>query len=170
MEQDWDPQTPGSLVVKRESLWISPAADLFVSGRVSIGLAVTGFHVREQADMSSSTGAAPLPSEAFSVAVAPRVGYVVPLGHGLSFWPRLSVGASYAEQQLQSVGPTGVYVARARSISASLATALVYHPHEHLLFQVAPEIGVGHSETRGSVSTDSTWLRIGAEATAGLVF
>lgn len=157
----------GNVVAHGESFWIAPAADLFVTRNVSIGLAGGVVYSRYWQEVPGQTDA--YGNESFSVAVAPRVGYVVPMGRGLSFWPRLTVGASYSEQNVTDP-QTGVPSASGRSLSAGLDLAFVYHPHERLMFQVAPQISVGKAISEGYSPSDATWVRLGGEATAGLVF
>jgi hypothetical protein len=163
----------GSARATSELFWVSPAGDVLVSRRVSIGLAagvLWGRFSQEPGAGVGAAGAAPYWSDALSVAVAPRVGYVVPLGRGLSFWPRLNVGASYSEQRSASGQPSSQTWAVARSIAAGLDLALVYHPHERLMFQIAPQLGAGRTVSDGLAPSESTWMRVGGEATAGLVF
>lgn len=161
----------GTLATRSESFWLAPAADVFVARNVSIGLGagVLWSQFRQEGD----TDAYAYASDAFSIAAAPRVGYVVRLGRGLSFWPRLSVGASYAEEAIRGTGAGGeaaeLYTS-GRSFSAGLDLALVYHPHERLLFQVAPQISGGWATRGGPWASEGSWVRVGGEATAGLVF
>jgi hypothetical protein len=159
-----------------ESLWVAPAADVFVGRRVSLGVAAGVLWARQRI---VSEQASPYANEAFSVAVSPRIGYLVPLGRGLSFWPRLAVGLSYSEHVSGSPADGWATGGMSRTLSGGVDLALVYHPIPRLLFKLAPQIGVGRtfseggSNSGGSIdwwSSDGTWVRIGGEATAGVVF
>lgn len=159
-----------------ESFWVAPAVDIFVSRRISIGVGV-GVLWNQQRFVSDSTID---DARSFSVGMNPRIGYLVPMGHGLSFWPRLGVGFSYSESSAvqASYGQTQASISRAVTGIADLA--LVYHPAPHLLFKVAPQIAVGRTATDGGSSFaqgwsearsgEGLWVRVGGEATAGLVF
>jgi hypothetical protein len=166
-----DPSSPGGtgkVSVSTESFWANPAVDVFVTRRLSIGVNA-GASVSRQGFSASSAQAGPLAVSATSFAAAPRIGYVVPLGSGLSFWPRLSAGATYSQQTVP--GASNAYLNwTGRSYFGSVDLAVVYHPVKHLMFQVAPQIGVGHSTFEGGSSGEQTWVRVGGEATAGLVF
>lgn len=160
--------TPLTSTSTSESFWFAPAVDVFVARRVSIGVAAGVLFSRSRFDATGTQSDYEV--ETLSVAAAPRVGYVVPLGQRLSFWPRLGLALSASEQS-GTVAPDGRPVSwTGRAIAGELDLALVYHPHRRLMLQVAPQLGVGHSTGEGPAATSGTWLRVGGEATAGLVF
>jgi hypothetical protein len=159
--------TAPALAAHGESFWVAPAADLFVTRRLSIGLAagVLVSHFWQEGGSDGYGG------DLLSIAAAPRLGYLFPLGQGLSFWPKLSIAGSYSEETLAgSLVGGGVIHGSSRALSGGLDLSLVYHPHERLLFQVTPQISVGRSVTSGPSPSESSWARVGGEATAGLVF
>jgi hypothetical protein len=156
-----------------ESFWFAPAADVFVSRRISVGLAA-GF-VWSRMELSSDATAAPYSYDGFSAAITPRVGYLVPLGHGVSFWPRLGIGGSYSQNTAYSPGAELFQGNASWSLSAGLDLALVYRPTKHLMFKMAPQITVGRTVSEGGANAtwstaEGTFVRLGGEATAGLVF
>ncbi|MEZ4299114.1 MAG: hypothetical protein R3B70_29465 [Polyangiaceae bacterium] len=161
--------------VSGESLWLVPALDVFVGRRVSIGVA-TGLLWSRQRYSSNDTV---YDDESVQVGVQPRVGYVMPLGHGISFWPRVGIGYAHGWYAVNVATSNAVYQSVNHAVSAALDLGLVYHPTPRLLFKVTPQIGVGRSVNEGGYyagtggqwqSGQGTWLRIGGEATAGLAF
>jgi hypothetical protein len=159
--------------VAYESLWVAPAVDIFVKRRISLGVSAGFLWARQ---LQASGGSAGLSwTKGYSIAVAPRVGYVFPMGRGFSFWPRVSVGFSYTEQEQGSTSQ-GLFMGSAsRSLMGGLDLGLVYHPIKHVMFKLAPQIGVGWTIFQSAasnsfvVSGDGTWVRVGGEATVGVV-
>lgn len=156
-----------------KSFWTTPSVDVFVGRGVSLGVSV-GYLYTEQRLTSSNQGQ-PWDYVGFAVGASPRIGYVVPIARGLSFWPRLSVSMAYSEQALTSDGVFASARGRAAAYSGGLDLGLVYQPIQRLMFKVSPQINVGR--TSGEVlGTDqysggeNMFVRVGGEATVGLVF
>lgn len=160
-----DPVTAELSVSKGESFWIAPSFDVFVKKNWSLGLAAAGVYATAYI---SQPNAVDFSAETVSAAVAPRLGYVVPLGGGLSLWPRVTVGASYAETHYS--GGYSWPGSWTRAVFAGAQLGIVYQPHQRIVLQLTPEISGGRSWNVSQYSTESAWVRLGGEATAGVVF
>lgn len=152
------------------SFWAAPSVDIFAARGISIGVSVGYLYASQRVSVMPANDRWGF--EGFAVAASPRIGYVVPIARGLSFWPRLSVSAAYSEQ---AVAAGSRAEGRGRSLSGGLDLALVYQPIQRLMFKVSPQIGAGVSQSASqgesqSATVESTFLRVGGEATVGLVF
>ena len=155
------------------TFWVDPSVDVFVGRGFSIGLSAGLLRSWETQEIRGYFQ--PWSYERSAASVSPRVGYVVPIGRGLSFWPRVSVGLGYSQHATASGDATHPQIAATgRSLSGSVDLGLVYQPVQRLMFKLAPQIGAGHAsvDSYGDYpgASQGFWLRVGAEATAGLVF
>jgi hypothetical protein len=107
--------------------------------------------------------------------VAPRVGYVIPLGHTLAFWPR--AGVEYHNVATSSVnGSTSTTITQ---FSLEAEALLVISPWNHFGFTVGPTADIpitGHTTSQTaagtgaagapstSTSVDSAMLQFGVSA------
>ncbi len=65
--------------VRLTTFGLAPSVDVFIAPRLSLGAQATLYRTTIRTDTeSSATGGA----------LRPRIGYVIPLGDGLAFWPR----------------------------------------------------------------------------------
>lgn len=170
---DENGQSTATLTTGSETFWVAPSADVFVGRGFSIGLSVGLLRSWETQEIDGYGG--PWAYERIAVAVSPRVGYAVPIGRGLSFWPRVSVGLGYSQYASASADATYPRLdATGHSLSGSLDLGLVYQPVQRLMFKLAPQIGAGRAsvDSYGDYpgASQGFWVRVGAEATAGLVF
>ena len=160
------------VTVDSRSYWVTPAVDVFVGRGVSLGVSVGYLHTEQR---FASTGTSrPWTYTGDAIGVSPRIGYVVPLARGLSLWPRLSIAAAYSEQAA-SGDQASFSMGRGASFSGGVDLGLVYQPIQRLMFKVSPQINVGRTinEARGtyqSAAAEELWVRVGGEATVGLVF
>lgn len=160
-----DPVTAVESKSNGESLWIAPSFDVFVKKNWSLGVAAAGVYATTHLEQPNVTD---FSAETVSAAVAPRLGYVVPIGGGLSLWPRVTLGASYAETHYS--GGYGWPSSWTRAVFAGAQLGIVYQPHKHIVVQLAPEISGGRAWNMSQYPTESAWVRLGGEATAGVVF
>ena len=165
-------QSTATLTTGSETFWVAPSADVFVGRGFSIGLSAGLLRSWETQEIPGFHASA---YERIAVSVSPRVGYVVPIGRGLSFWPRVSVGLGYSQYASASANTTYPRLdATGHSLSGSLDLGLVYQPVQRLMFKLAPQIGAGRAsvDSYGDYpgASQGFWVRVGAEATAGLVF
>jgi hypothetical protein len=110
--------------------WPRIGLDYFVARGISLGGSVSFF--RTSSGSSSNTG----------FEVAPRIGYELPLGPALGFWPR--AGVTYIHRTLISyLGLT---------VEAPLALTL----SQHLVITFGPTLDLGLSGSAGSASAKIT--------------
>jgi hypothetical protein len=118
---------------------------------------------------------------ATAIGIAPRVGYVIPLGDVLAFWPRAGFGFYSVSAKRDSVdqnNPNNVTTRSATDtvFSLDLDPQLAIVPLEHFFFHVGPLVNIPLSGSRSvkttsgattvSVSTDTSLFHFGI--TAGL--
>lgn len=156
-----------------KAFWVAPSVDVFVGRGVSLGVSV-GYAYTEQR-VATTSMSAPWDYTSSAVGASPRIGYVVPIARGLSFWPRLSVSAAYSEQAVSGDGSLVYTKGKSAAFSGGLDLGLVYQPIQRLLFKVSPQINVGRTfgEAIGphqASSNENMFVRVGGEATVGLVF
>jgi hypothetical protein len=170
-ESRYEGAEPWSQETRSRSFWVTPSMDVFVGRRFSIGASVGVLHSAQAARYPGGSVA----SEGLSIGASPRIGYLVPIAKGLSFWPRLSIAAAYSHHSVDSAGQYAYNRGVGRALSGGLELALVYQPLQNLIFKVAPQINAGgaSSELTGqyqSAYSESAFVRVGGEATVGLVF
>lgn len=163
--EPWSQQT-GS-----RSIWVAPSMDVFVGRRISIGASVGVLHFAQAVQYPGGS----VVSEGLSIAASPRIGYLVPIAKGLSFWPRLSISAGYSHHSVDSADQYNYSRGVGRALSGGLELALVYQPLQNLIFKVAPQINAGgaSSELTGALQStysEAAFVRVGGEATVGLAF
>lgn len=166
-------QASATLTARTETFWVAPSVDVFVGRGFSIGLSAGLLRSWETQEIRGYAG--PWAYERIAASVSPRVGYVVPIGRGLSFWPRVSVGLGYSQYATASGDTTHPQItATGRSLSGGVDLGLVYQPVQRLMFKLAPQVGAGYAsvDSYGDApgSSQGFWVRVGGEATAGLVF
>jgi hypothetical protein len=162
------------------SIFVAPDLDYFVTDQITIGADFTVGYLRMRNDqlqtvmgangaVSTTTIASPVES-GYTLALRPRVGYVVRLADEIYLWPRVGVG--YAMANL--TGDTGPIHTHAFSAEADLG--LVIALSRHALFDVGPTLGYRASSEDGSpfysITQTSTAKGFGggAHASLGLVF
>lgn len=138
---------PGAGVkVTASNLWVAPSLDVFVTNRVSLGL--TAGIARGWGEQRLSTQEE-LPRErgrSYTLAIAPRLGYVFPLGAGFSLWPRLGVG--FTGSRADTAQPTSGGAERTTSTaggirwSGGVDLGIIFRPTRHLFFSATPEVSV----------------------------
>lgn len=148
----------------------TPSADVFVSDRVSVGgrLAVT----RQTATnvSQSGTGESVVTTESesggYSVGIAPRIGYALPLGKGVLLWPKFGVAVSRFRNE-QNLSPRTL----GASIGAELEVGLVLPLSRHVILQIAPVVGYAHTVVESRLPYgDGDAFDLGSRARLGIVF
>ena len=139
---------------------IRPSFDVFVSRRVTLGGEV-GFGYLWQTSDYGAGGVSK--STAYSLSALPRIGYYLPLSDTVAFWPRVSVGGSYARSTREASSPTVGNAADAGSVAfrtnvdLDLAVALT----KHLVLLAGPRLsatiagGVAGDDSRSASVTAS---------------
>jgi hypothetical protein len=125
---------------------LDPSVDYFISPNLSIGGAVLLQHTNEEIPNSSNS------VTATQIGLAPRVGYVIPVGPQLSIWPR--GGLAYTHTTFSVTGSPD----ETQSVWALVASApLLYHPVPHFFLGLGPAVRVdlSSSVSAGGTSMDS---------------
>jgi hypothetical protein len=89
------------------SLSLSPGIDVFVARNVSVGGTV---QIAYSDTRGYGADGSLVETRATTFSAGPRVGYNVPLGSLLSFYPRLTVGFEWAQQQEQLVSGSSISI------------------------------------------------------------
>lgn len=155
-------------------LGVSPSIDVFVTERLTIGGRVTAGRYTASSVMRSTipgttqTTALSTGSEGYVLAVAPRVGYLVPLTESLAFWPQ--VGVMYGQSRSES---DRAWRTLSRSVGVEVEAGLVMPIGRHVVVRVAPTLAYGFVWTDSTAllpSEDTESVRAGVRAQVGLVF
>jgi hypothetical protein len=142
---------------------------------LTLGGAVFGYTQLKATDSRSPSNGAPTDQPKVTYwGIAPRVGYVVPLGHVVSLWPR--AGVEYHNVSSSSV--SGAVSPSVTQFSIEAEAMFVISPWNHFGFTVGPtvDVPVGGTSTSASgtgtgttgmataTSFDSAMFQIGASA------
>lgn len=133
----------------REVVSVNPSIDVFVTRRLTLGASI-GFAHSEVVDtgFDAQAGVSSRLEQSSNVfGVAPRVGYMVPLGHGFSLWPRVGVAYSRARGTSESVYPTTAWTGSSASeqLVGGVDVALIFRPTRYLYLSAGPELSVAGS-------------------------
>jgi hypothetical protein len=107
---------------------IAPSVDYFVMPNLSIG-ALLGI---EYGSLDASGTAFPAGATVTQISVEGRVGYNIPLGEGVSIWPRLAIGYQHTSVSDNGMDATG-YV-----IPLSVTVPVLWHPGDHFFIGAGP--------------------------------
>ncbi len=94
----------GTSKIESTTLVVAPAADVFVSDRLSLGGQLTY--------VQSSTSAFFASADYVSIGLAPRIGYALPLSELWSLYPRVSLGDDRALGAIKTVRVTATAFVR----------------------------------------------------------
>jgi hypothetical protein len=135
---------------------LAPAADYFVIENLSIGGNVV-VGVLSPAHGSNGSG----PSETI-FGIAPRVGYNVPIGDSVSFWPKLFFAYTSASESNPS--------ASANMSAIGVYAPFMFRPAPHFFLGIGPNFStqLSSNETVGNLSTSGAKVtQVGLQATIG---
>lgn len=164
-----------------ESFAVTPGVDMFVSKRATVGL-VLGYGRTASQQMAFDAEGAEIARQTTVtsfISLAPRVGYVFPLGHGVSLWPRVGAGFTSAWGTSTIAGQD--YTSRSEvgglRLGAGVDVGVVYRPIGPLYFSAAPELAaswsVGGTAQSPSQVPGNTYedvqVRFGGSIAMGLV-
>jgi hypothetical protein len=172
------PGQPGGYAGATDTAWFAPSVDVFVGRHFSLGGTIAASYARfahevvrfdGQVERSEGSG--------YGFAVAPRVGYVIPVGASFAFWPRLTIGYNGGATGSESNLPGGSARSENRSFLGVAELGLVARIHRRVYLRAAPELVLrvsrasgtipwtsgGHAEDRGFA------VRLGASAGLGVL-
>jgi hypothetical protein len=120
----------------RTSVQVSPSVDYFLIDHLSVGTGVSIARTWSSwyGDDSTST----------AIALGPRVGYEVPLGNAVSFWP--TVGVSYS----RFIRSDSLPFNDTWFLSAYVRAPLVAHVAKHFFIGGGPSFGVDLTDSQQS--------------------
>lgn len=131
--------------VRSTHLAFQPSAVFLVNDHLTVGGGVT---VARSTSTSVSYGAAGAPtasrSEEYSVGLAPRVGYIVPLGRSVLLWPSLELAAARFRYAFEDGTRTLGF-----RIGAAIDVGVVFPLSEYLFLKVGPSIRYLHGSLEG---------------------
>ena len=107
---------------------IAPSIDYFVIPNLSIG-ALLGI---EYGSLDANGTTLPTGATVTEISVEGRVGYNIPLGDGISIWPRLGIG--YQHISVSNDGMT----ASSYVIPLSITVPVLWHPGDHFFVGAGP--------------------------------
>lgn len=162
----------------RQILSVNPSVDVVVSGRWTLG-ASAGFAKVDDAlryvqgpDSEASTT-----QEGLVLGVGVRAGYVQPLGHGFSLWPRVGVAYSGGQYTIRSTVPglPDNQHSSTEAIVGGVDLGLMFRPTSFFYVAVTPELTVGYTEqasVSSMVGSGSSWFHTTLDTTlsTGFVF
>lgn len=139
-----DPDSTTTIVV-------APALDYFVAESISIGGQV--FYASTSMGDASSSG----------FGIGPRVGYAIPIGEGLAFWPKL--GIAYTSSSYDS-GVEGSEKQSGTTMSLEVFAPFAIQPAEHFFVGIGPMLSMDLSnkvedEDAGKSTTFGVMTQVG---------
>ncbi|MDI1431482.1 hypothetical protein [Polyangium sorediatum] len=168
------PGQPGGNESTTDMVWLAPSLDVFVGSHFSIGGTVAASYARGSQEVVKFDGRT-LRSEGsgFGFAIAPRVGYVVPLGASFALWPRLTLAYGGGDTEYEGETPDAAFLSSNRSIRGIAELGLVARIHRYVYLRAAPSLVVAASRSGGTtsaaiLSTDDQSFTVRLGATAGL--
>ncbi len=129
------------------SLNLHPAADYFVIQGLSVGGFVDYTH---KSVSTSDTLGTSVTISTDSFGIGPRVGYDLPLGDVLSFWPKVGVAFTYMATggYLATGTPAGALPpGNGNAFTLSFDAPLLYHPVSHLFLGLGPRVSTDLSSS-----------------------
>lgn len=159
-----DPAYPS---VASDSIWFSPAIDVFVAPRLSVGAALGLGYTWQTASEPPQNQVSPVApnSSSLTLSAVPRVGYVFPIAPRLAIWPRIGVGYAFSrfEQRYQ-----GTALGAASSMwLGGLDVKVVFQATRHVFFDAAPALSLRHVATDYGTYATSNFL-VGMGGTVGM--
>jgi hypothetical protein len=136
---------------------LAPTLDVFIADRVSLGGQLTAFHTSFDSDPSYSNT-----SSLTGAGLRPRLGYVVPLGDTLAFWPRAFGAIAVAGRKETITALDGTpHVSSDTLLSWSVGAEgdLVARLGRVVLLTLGPTVAYGkvqRADTTSSETTNST--------------
>ncbi len=158
--------TPARSSMRSAYVWLAPSLDYVFAKRLTIGatLALTNMHQRYSSGSGATGGSTQI--DTFSVAVAPRVGYLRALTDDIALWTRVGFGAT--ESLSGSLESSFGWQLEADSL-------LVFRAGRHLIATLGPTLRYGHTTTHAVVGAGwpdgtSDGFSVGGRASLGLIF
>jgi hypothetical protein len=147
------------------TIWFAPSADYFLIDSLSVGGLIEIAHTSGSLSGPDQNGAQQKKDLASltSVAVIPRVGYLLAFGDRFGVWPR--VGFGYASHHLadpftpDTPGATDTF----SGFVFDVDVGLLYRPAEPLYFRLGPEVALSLGASRSATDATKT-LSGGASA------
>ncbi|MDI1482696.1 hypothetical protein [Polyangium sp. y55x31] len=171
------PGQPGGYESTTDVVWFAPSLDVFVGSHFSIGGTVAASYARgAQEVVTFDRGTQRSEGSGFGFAIAPRVGYVVPLGASFALWPRLTLAYGGGDTGFVGETPNAAFRSSNRSIRGIAELGLVARIHRYVYLRAAPTLVV--AATRSSVpgaaamvmTNDQNFtVRLGATAGLGIL-
>jgi hypothetical protein len=155
----WYQNTPNDFT----TLAASAAADYFVFDHVSVGLGVSTSYARTTGnDLATSNT---FVDEEWSVAIAPRVGFEIPLTSHFSLYPVASLGVGLTGQTISESG--SVNAATSVEVFLSGSVPVLYHVAPHFFFGFGPLISYTLVNQDLMYQTQNHAFSVGAALTVG---
>lgn len=169
---------------KSTSVGPAPSLDVFVTDRLSVGGRASAAWLGSTAKFETAPESGPVTSyegesSGYSLGIAPRVGYAIPLADTWALWPRVSVSMDVTRQQFENTSR-----AISRTLGAELNLGFVLRLGRHALFDFGPIVSYQATSTKGRMgsgvlgdpspdvmpSQESSSLDGGLRASLGLTF
>lgn len=172
-----NPGQPGGNKGTTDTMWISPSLDVFVRGHFSVGATLAasyGTGEGEQLDFNGQVQRSK--GSGYGFAIAPRVGYVIPLGTSFALWPRLTLGYSGGYTNFESTAPGRSVDWSNQNFRGIAELGLVARLHRYVYLRAAPELvisatrraGSGFNPISGEAQNEFS-VRLGATAGVGIL-
>lgn len=174
------PSAGATLTSSVDSISVGPSLDVFIANRISIG-GMAGFAYGWGTQRFVAQGGETVErGTSFTVGVAPRVGYVIPLAAGFSLWPRAGVGFTFSRADTEDVSPGAP--PRLSSVAGGIRSAigvdlgLVFRPAPNIVFSAIPELVTAFSRSGQQIEGNSVFqgqslrVRFGGTLAVGVLF
>ncbi len=166
----------GRTTMTINSFAVAPSFDVFVGNRISLGLTAGFGYGWGDVQYPPEQGFPREMGKSMTFGIAPRVGYVVPLGAGFYLWPRVGGGFTYTRaetfNEVQGGEPLRTSVTGGTRWSGGADVGVIFRPTRHLFFNATPEIAVQYGSNGQEIAGATTFithsLRVRFAGTVGM--
>jgi hypothetical protein len=167
----------GDDITRTTTIWIAPSADIFLFDfPLSLGAlfeisSTSGSFDRQQGN-TNTTITRDLATTT-SIALLPRVGFLIRINDRFGIWPRGGLG--YASRQTTNPNDQTQKVS-VSGFMTEIDVGFLWRPIEPVFFRVGPEVafslGASHTATGGGTSTsaDASMFQVGILGGVGVMF
>ncbi|UQA56373.1 hypothetical protein [Polyangium aurulentum] len=173
----YSPGQPGGSASVTDTMFLAPSLDVFVGGGFSVGATIAASYAFGKLSQTSFDGETRImEGSGYGFAIAPRVGYVIPIGPSFALWPRITIGYSGGYTAYDSDTPGAAFTSANGSVRGIAELGLVARVHRMVYLRAAPELVIGVSDASrtgsGTLQTNESHdfaVRLGARAGLGIL-
>lgn len=151
--------------VKSRVYGAAPSADVVLGRRLTLGGTISA----TWASVETPAVTQMVQSTSLELAGGPRVGLLVPLGHGVTFWPKVEATVARIRSERDAADGNPGYDIRATRVRLAASTSFVFPVTRHLFFSLTPTLGYLSTFYEGDLAAEHSVVLATAGA-LGLAF